>query len=209
MSRQKGGLDRWASRFVKRILHLPSTASQAYLHTPQHLGGVGLPSTRTELAVLQVAHFFRMATCPDPVVRSAAHHLLQRLVTQRCLVGSPTLGHCVALLNAELPILQQGRGSSLSPVLASFAYLRKEIGLRAEAHDTGLALSFQVPGGRSWLITADSRASTIAALHEAVGLAFFQAWRSQPNQGKAAALIAENPAALAPFDRFSGMRFCD
>ena len=209
LSRKNGGLDRWAARFVKRILHLPCTASQAYLHTPVHLGGVGLPSARTELALLQVAHFFRMATCPDPVVRSATHHLLQRLVTQRCLVGSPTLGQCASFLNAEMPLLQQGRGSSLSPVLASFAYLRKEIGLRIVAQDTDFALHFQLPDGPSWHITADNRALVITSLHDAVGLAFFNAWKAQPNQGKTAALLAADPAALAPFDRFSGMRFCD
>ena len=208
LTRKKGGLDRWASRYVKRILHLPITACQAYLHTPQHLGGVGLPSTRFELAVLKVGHFFRMATCPDPVVRGSTHHLLQRLVSQRCLIGTPSLDQCAAFLNAELPLLQQGRGSLLTPVLASVAFLRKEIGLRVDVRGDDFALTL-ASGDTTATITADDRASVITALHQAVGLAFFGAWKALPNQGKTAALISADPSALAPFDRFSGMRFCD
>ena len=209
LERRKGGIDRWAARAVKRVLHLPTSASQAYLHTPQHLGGVGLPCARTELAVLQVANFFRMATCPDPVVRNSSLELLRRLVTQRCLVETPTLDQCAAFLNGELSLLQRSRNTLLSPVLASVAYLRKEIGLRVAVSGEDLALSFCLRDGPEWLVTAEVRAQAISWLHQAVGLAFFAAWKAQPNQGKAAPLIASEPSALAPFNRFSSMRFCD
>ena len=93
--------------------------------------------------------------------------------------------------------------------LASVAFLRKEIGLQVAVSGDDLALSFRLRDGPEWLVTAEVRAQAISWLHQAVGLAFFAAWKAQPNQGKAAPLIASGPSALAPFNRFSSMRFCD
>jgi hypothetical protein len=210
LEKRRGGLDRWALRAAKRILHLPATACDAYLFTPQHLGGVGLPCTRSELAVMQVAHFFRMATCPDRVVQALTMASLQRAITQRCLVGVPTTAQCAAFLNAELPLVRDGRGSLLTPVLTSLAYLRKRIGLRVEAHGESLHLLFRTSDqGDPLLLGPDQRHLVISLLHDAVGASYFREWRALANQGKAAALYAADPAGLAPFDRWSRMRFCD
>ena len=210
LDRKKGGLDRWASRAVKRILHLPATASEAYLHTPTHLGGVGLPSARAEQAILQVAHFLRMATCPDGVVRALTFSALRKVIEQRCLVGAPSLESMASFLNGELPTIQQGRGSTtISPVLQSLKYLKKTIGARIVVDGESLAVSLPCDDGEERRIGVEDRANVIQALHDAMGLAFFHQWRGQANQGKAAPLYAAAPEALAAFDRYSGMRFCD
>lgn len=210
LDKKKGGLDRWLLRAAKRILHLPATACDAYLHTPVHLGGVGLPCTRAELAILKTAHFFRMATCPDAAVRALTLASLQRVLSQRCLVGAPSLQQCAAFLNGELPTYVDGRGSSLTPVLSSLAYLRKRIGLRVGVCEGFLAFSLPSSSQEpSDVYGPDRRPSFIKALHEAAGRAYYEEWRALSNQGKAAPLYAKDPGALAPFNRFSRLPFCD
>jgi hypothetical protein len=210
VDKRQGGVDRWTLRAVKRILHLPTTACDAYIWTPRHLGGVGMTSARDELAVLKVAHAFRMLTCPDAAVRQLTWASLQHLLTQRCLIGSPSPEQCLAFLSGDLQPLREGRGSTWSPVLQSVRYLQRKIGLRLLAEDGQVTI--QLPGGagdNTLKIQADDRAAVISALHDALGAAAFQEWRSLPNQGKAAPLFAADPGALAPFDRFSRLRFCD
>lgn len=209
LDKRKGGLDRWILRAVKRMLHLPSSACDAYLHTPRQLGGVGIPSARAELAVLKAAHAFRMATCPDPTVRALTFASLQKVISERCLIGCPSMQQYASFLNGELPIYREGRGSTWTPVLASLAFLHKSLGLRVEA--TGDTLALLLPSAEDSPITilAEDRGSVISILHDALGEAYCRQWKALPNQGKAAPLFAADTSALAPFDRFSRMRFCD
>ena len=209
LERKKGGIDRWASRAVKRILHLPATASDAYLHTPVHLGGVGLPCARDEQAVLKAAHFLRMATSSDETVRALTMEALRRVITQRCLVGAPTLDQMATFLNGELPTYQRGRGSTLIPVLGALSYLRRKVGVRVVAQGESFALAIPSGTEEPYCVGERQRHDIIRALHGAVGSQHYKDWAAQPNQGKAAALYAAEPDGLAPFSRWSGMRFCD
>ena len=211
LERRKGGIDRWASKAVKRILHLPATASDAYLHTPVHLGGVGLPCARDEQAVLKAAHLLRMTTCADPAVRHVTFESLRRLVTQRCLVGAPTTEQLAAFLNGELPALQDGRGSTLTPVLGALSYLRRKAGVRVVARGDSFALAIPsgTEGDEPWYVGEEQRKDIIRALHDAMGRCHYREWLAQPNQGKAAALYAAEPGGLDTFSRWSRMRFCD
>ena len=211
VDRKKGGVDRWTSRAVKRILHLPATASEAYLHTPTHLGGVGLPCARDEQAVLKAAHFLRMATSPDPTVRALTFESLRRLVSQRCLVGAPTIDQLAAFLNGQLPVLQDGRGSIWTPLLTALSFLRRRAGVQVLARGESFALS--IPSGpqdeEPCCIGEEQRQVIIRALHEVMGRRHYDDWKAQANQGKAASLYAAEPSGLDPFSRWSRMRFCD
>ena len=207
--RKKGGIDRWVARFAKRVLHLPTRACEAYLHTPRYLGGVGISSARTEMAVLKVAHAFRMLTSGDPAVRRLTLASLHHLLGQRCLIGSPSLEECVAYLNGDLLPVQQGRGSWWTQVLQSIRHLRKLCGLVLTTSDGNIALQLPTDTEATRIIGAQQRAEAIRVLHAAVGDAAFTRWRALPNQGKAAALYGAEPDALAAYDPWWGVRFCD
>lgn len=104
----------------------------------------------------------------------------------------------------DLPPLQDGRGSTLTPVLGALAFLRRKISFRAVVRGDNFALTF--PRGlaedEQYCVWKEQPSNIIRAFPDAMGFFHFHLWRSHSNLGKAA-------AEPDPLHRWARMRHCD
>jgi hypothetical protein len=70
------GSDRRLRELCKQILHLPRTATDAYIHCSARLSGAGFRSLKSRACVAKIANFFRLLAVEDAGIRTCAHHLL-------------------------------------------------------------------------------------------------------------------------------------
>ena len=133
-------LDTAARKWLKKAVSIPARACSAFLYTPQHLGGLGVPCIEDTMHVARVAQAFKfLADTRDPTVRRVALLQLEHVVRKRARIPNTIplpLDQLSAFLNTPAPQNKGARGdvkSLWSSVRHSLQHTGATIHLSAES----------------------------------------------------------------------------
>ena len=103
---------------VKKAFKLPKRTTTAFLHSPPHSGGLGLPCIMDEIDIHMVTTAFKLLTTPDPCVKGVAYHHLGEVTAKHTRSSDPTRGDMEIFLNAT-PIPGEGKKGDIKSIWSS------------------------------------------------------------------------------------------
>jgi hypothetical protein len=204
------GLEQELRQIYKKILHLPSSATDAFLYTSSRLGGPGFMSLRSSVVVQRIVSALRLLNSDDLAIRLMARESLGALAQSR-FPEAPESDARLHYLNNEhiSKNLQHGKAGFWGEVRKAKTIVEKLINRPVkwtkENNDDAMYFEIQHPSANN--TATPSPASIHAVLNGMMNQAYQKAWIASPSQGRFAFCLSRSRLSNAIND--SHMSFCD
>lgn len=105
-------IDKQVRNMVKLAFKLPKRTISAFLHTPPHSGGLGIPCIEDEIDVHLATTAFKLLSTPDTLVKGVAYHHLGNVTEKRTRSSEATIGDMEEFLNST-PTPGEGKAGDI------------------------------------------------------------------------------------------------